>query len=91
MTRLHYESVRAVEHALAEVLQEADIAFADRAETLVAIAEQYRVSITDALLPWIYRRIDGKEWSGVEWRRWCERYSAASAELLRLHLDGEGR
>ena len=41
MKQLREESIAQVQHVLAEVLQEADGAFADRAETLVAIAEHF--------------------------------------------------
>lgn len=87
MKALHEESICAVQHALAQVLQEADEAFRDRAETLVAIAEHFRVSVTDALIPWIHIQSPEKQWSGLEWRAWCERYTEASAELLRKHLE----
>lgn len=84
MKQLREESIAQVQHALAEVLQEADGAFADRAETLVAIAEHFHVSITDALLPWIHIRVSDKQWSGIEWRHWCEAYMLAlSAALAR--------
>ena len=94
MKQLREESLRQVEHALACVLQEADEAFRDRAETLVLIAEQFRVSITDALLPWIHLRAPEKQWSGAEWRHWCERYTLAledaRQELLRRMLAEHG-
>jgi hypothetical protein len=83
---LHEASVEQVKHALAQVLEEADEAFRERAESLVAIAEHYDVPIVEALLPWIDIRTPEKEWSGVEWRRWCQRFSEARAELLRVHL-----
>ncbi len=86
MKPLHEEAVAQVKHALAQVLEEADEAFRDRAETLVAIAEHYQVPIVEALLPWIDIRTPDKEWSGVEWRRWCQRFAEARAELIREHL-----
>ena len=93
MKQLREESIMQVRHALAQVLQEADEAFHGRAETLVAIAETFRVSIVDALLPWIHIRAPEKQWSGAEWRHWCERYTAAledaRQEILRRMLDGE--
>ncbi len=91
MTPLRDESIRLVEHALAEVLGEADVAFHDRADALVWIAEKFRVSVTDALLPWIHRHAPEKEWSAVEWRHWCEAYAEALEEarqrILRDLLD----
>lgn len=87
MKPLHEESVVQVQHALAQVLAEADEAFRERAEALVAIAEHYQVPIVEALLPWIDIRTPDKEWSGVEWRRWCQRFSEARAELLKRHLE----
>lgn len=94
MKQLREESIAQVQHALADVLQEADGAFRDRAETLVALAEQFHVSITDALLPWIHIRTPEKQWSGVEWRHWCERYAEALEEarqaILRRMLGNEG-
>lgn len=86
MKQLREESLDQVRHALAEVLQEADEAFRDRAETLVSIAEHFHVSITEALLPWIHIRTNDKQWSGCEWRAWCERYCEACAQLLERHL-----
>lgn len=86
MKAIHEEAVCAVQHALAQVLQEADEAFADRAETLVATAEHFRVSVSDALIPWIHIESPDKQWSGIEWRHWCERYTEARAELLQRHL-----
>ncbi len=90
---LRDQSIAQVQHVLAEVLQEADGAFRDRAETLVAIAEHFHVSITDALLPWIHLRHPEKQWSASEWRHWCEAYTEALAEarqeILRRMLDLE--
>ena len=92
MKQLREESIAQVQHALADVLQEADPAFRDRARTLVVIAEFYHVSITDALLPWIGIRCADKEWSAAEWRHWCEAYTAAleeaRREILRRMLPG---
>lgn len=80
MKQLREEAIAQVQHVLAEVLQEADGAFRGRAETLVSIAEHFHLSITDALLPWIRVRHPEKQWSGIEWRHWCEAYTAALAE-----------
>lgn len=46
---------------------------AGRAEVFVTIAEQYRVPI-EALIEWIDRKAPEKQWSAVEWRRFCELY-----------------
>jgi hypothetical protein len=46
---------------------------AARAEGLVAIAEHYDVPFEN-LLAWSHARAPGKEWSGKEFRRWCEMY-----------------
>jgi hypothetical protein len=88
---LHEESVEQVKHALAEVLHEADVAFGNRARMLVRIAENWDVSITDALLPWIRIVTPEKEWSALEWGRWCQRFAEARAELLKRHLEEDTR
>ena len=46
---------------------------AGRAEALVTIAERYRVPV-EALIEWIDRKAPDKQWSAVEWRRFCELY-----------------
>ncbi len=59
-------------------------AMADRAETLIAIAERYHV-LTETLVAWIHIATADKEWSAAEWRAWCERFIVAREELLALH------
>jgi hypothetical protein len=55
-------------------------ALAWRAETLVAIAEHFGVTDEELLL-WVRTRMPGKEWSGAECRRWCEKLAALKREL----------
>lgn len=67
-------SLRWVEQRLALMLPQEDRSeLAGRAEVFVVIAEQWGVPI-EVLIEWIDRTMPDKEWSAVEWRRFCELY-----------------
>ena len=56
-----------------------DAEIAERAEVLHAIAQNWNVPI-ERLIAWIHSDAPAKEWSGGEFRRWCEWYRAEREE-----------
>jgi hypothetical protein len=52
---------------------------AGRAQTLWAIAERYGIPFEAAML-WMHTRAPEKQWSGAEFRRWCEKFAEAREE-----------
>lgn len=73
-----------------EVPEASRNALEERAESLVAIAEKFGVPVQPVLLQWIHFRMEGKQWSGEEWTRYCVKYSEAKRELgLILGVDDE--
>jgi hypothetical protein len=74
---------RALYESLPPATPSADLApeaLAARAETLIAIAESFGVT-DEELLIWTRYRMPGKEWSGAECRRWCEKLVETKREL----------
>jgi hypothetical protein len=70
----HEYALHRVTRALIEELPQQDQApLAARAESLVAIAEHYGVPFEN-LLAWTHARAPEKQWSGAEFRGWCEWY-----------------
>jgi rubrerythrin len=79
-----------VRRALADETREDTPMTTTRAEGLVAIAEANGVPI-EALVEWIYVSTPTKQWTGAEFRRWCESYKALEAELARKVAEEPGR
>lgn len=79
MTDARTASLLWVRRALAAELREKGPHVNVRAENLVAVAEEFDVSI-EALVAWVRIRALGKRWSAEEFRRWCERYVEAQRE-----------
>jgi len=65
----------------AELPDLTDGAAEERAEALIAIATHYSIPIEPVLMEWIRFRSPGKLWSGAEWKRWCEKYTALERDL----------
>ena len=73
-------AIQRVTRALLDELPDQDRdTLAARAEGLLAIAEHFRIDFED-LLRWVHCHAPGKQWSGAEWRRWCEKYVEMRAE-----------
>ena len=73
--------------ALTEELR-ADATIATRAENLVAIAEQYSVTIEE-LIGWIHYHAPGKQWTSAEFRRWCIKLCEARSDLAALQKPSD--
>ena len=61
----------------------------ERAETLLAIAEEHHIA-AEQLIEWIHYRNPDKQWSTAEWLRWCLKYRdtlAAIHHLAQQHHD----
>lgn len=68
-----------VARALAEETGEQGTTLTERAQMLWAIAERFEVPF-EAALHWMHARAPGKQWSGAEFRRWCEKFAEAREE-----------
>lgn len=79
-------SIEWVARSLAEELGDAAGDAPARAEGLVAVCERYQVGV-EHLIRWVRYRFPGKEWSELEWMRWCVSYTQACAELLKMQRD----
>ena len=76
----------------APLLTDADIAQAREllAENLLLIAEENEVP-TEILVQWIHTGMPSKQWTTLEWRRWCDKYTSARAELFQLQRHPDWR
>jgi hypothetical protein len=72
-TTRQYMLRRVTRALLDELPQQDQETLAARAEGLVAIAEHHDVPF-EILLAWAHAHAPGKQWSGIEWRRFCEKY-----------------
>jgi hypothetical protein len=87
-TTREYALQRVTRALLDELSQQDPEMLGTRAESLVAIAEHYDVPF-ETLLAWAHTRVPGKQWSGAEWRRFCEKYIEMKREQKASRANSE--